>query len=92
MVQNTILITNKVGIHLRPAGKICEHASKFHSKITLVHGDKNVNAKSLLSVLSACVRSGDEITLICEGDDEKEALDKLLDTIEEINHLYEEKI
>lgn len=39
------------------------------------------NAKSVLSVLGACVKSGDEITLICDGEDEQEAIDSLADLI-----------
>ena len=40
------------------------------------------SAKSVLSVLGACVKCGDEITLICEGDDEEEALKALVGVIE----------
>ena len=40
------------------------------------------NAKSVLSVLGACVKSGDEIELICEGEDEEEALKKMVEAIE----------
>ena len=40
------------------------------------------NAKSVLSVLGACVKSGDEITLVCEGEDEQAAIDALVALIE----------
>ena len=44
--------------------------------------ETTANAKSVLSVLGACVKSGDEITLICEGEDEQEALDALVAAVE----------
>ena len=50
--------------------------------ITFQFRDTTANAKSVLSVLGACVKSGDEITLICEGEDEQEALDALTAAVE----------
>ena len=41
-----------------------------------------VNAKSVLSVLGACVRCGDEIEFICEGEDEQEALEGMIRVVE----------
>ena len=45
--------------------------------------DVAANAKSVLSVLGACVKSGDEIELICDGEDEKEAMDAMVSAIED---------
>ena len=51
--------------------------------ITFKYGGENVaNAKSVLSVLGACVKSGDEIELICEGEDEETALREMIALIE----------
>ena len=41
------------------------------------------NAKSVLSVLGACVKSGDEIEFVCEGVDEKEALAAMVQAVED---------
>ncbi len=73
---------NPTGLHLRPAGNLCKEAMKFKSKVTFEYRGNTANAKSVLSVLGACIKSGDEITLICEGEDEKEALDSLIAYIE----------
>jgi phosphocarrier protein len=54
----------------------------FQSRITFDYDGNQANAKSVLSVLGACIKSGDEITLICEGEDEQEALKFLVDYIE----------
>ena len=56
------------------------------NKIQIVHNISvcggTANAKSVLSVLGACVKSGDEITLVCEGEDEQAAIDALVALIE----------
>lgn len=51
--------------------------------ITFKYGGENIaNAKSVLSVLGACIKSGDEIELICEGEDEQKALKEMVELIE----------
>ena len=54
---------------------------KYKSLITFTFEDCTANAKSVLSVLGACVKCGDEIELTCEGKDEKEAMDALIAAI-----------
>ena len=78
MVSKSVVIKNPTGLHLGPAGNLCKEAIQFKSLITFQFRDSTANAKSVLSVLGACVKSGDEITLVCEGVDEKEALDHLV--------------
>ncbi len=82
MVSRKVTVTNPTGLHLRPAGNLCREAMKYKSMITFQFRDTTANAKSVLSVLGACVKSGDEITLICEGEDEQEALDALTAAVE----------
>lgn len=82
MLTQAIKIKNPTGLHLRPAGNLCKEAMKFKSKITFEYRGNTANAKSVLSVLGACIKSGDEITLICEGEDEREALQSLIAYIE----------
>ena len=84
MVSQRVVIQNFSGLHLRPAGVLCGMAGKFESEITFDHEDSiNVNAKSILSVLTACVKKGDVILLKCSGVDEKEALMALVKIIHE---------
>ena len=82
MVSRKVTVTNPTGLHLRPAGNLCKEAMKYKSMITFQFRDTTANAKSVLSVLGACGKSGDEITLICEGEDEQEALDALTAAVE----------
>ena len=74
MVKQKVTITNPTGLHLRPAGIFCNTASSFKCKVTFVYGNTTANAKSVLSVLGACIKRGDEIELICDWEDEEEAM------------------
>lgn len=82
MVSQKVVITNPTGLHLRPAGVLCNEAMKFSSKVTFKYGDDVSNAKSVLSVLGACIKSGCEIELICEGEDEEVALAAMIKAVE----------
>ena len=81
MVRQKVVIKNPTGLHLRPAGNLCKEAIKYKSLITFTFRDSTANAKSVLSVLGACVKCG-EIELICDGPDEEEALTALTEAIE----------
>ena len=83
MVSKKVVINNPTGLHLRPAGIFCNTAVHFDSKITFQHDTTTSNAKSVLSVLGACIKKGDEIELICEGPDEEEALAAMVKAIED---------
>ena len=81
MISQKITITNPSGLHLRPAGNVCNEAMKYKSLITFSFDGGTANAKSVLSVLGACVKCGDEIELVCEGADEREAMKALVGAI-----------
>ena len=89
MVSKQVVISNPTGLHLRPAGNLCREAMKFKCKVNFTYNDgkATANTKSVLSVLGACIKSGDEITLVCDGEDEEAALAHVVDFIE--NHLGE---
>ena len=82
MVSQTVFIKNPTGLHLRPAGILCKEAMRYRSLITFTCRESTANAKSVLSVLGACVKCGDEVVLICEGEDEQEALEALVAAVE----------
>lgn len=82
MVSQKVVIQNPTGLHLRPAGILCKTAMQFKSLITFTFENTTANAKSVLSVLGACVRSGEEIEIICEGADEKAALAAMIEVVE----------
>lgn len=83
MVSQKVVIKNPTGLHLRPAGILCKEAMEFKSMITFTFRDNTANAKSVLSVLGACIKCGDEIELFCDGVDEDEALKAMVKLIED---------
>lgn len=83
MVSSKVVVNNPTGIHLRPAGLLCQLALEFNSKIDIKFNETTANAKSVLSVLGACVKTGDEIEIVCEGEDEEEALRTIVKAIED---------
>ncbi len=82
MVSQKVVIKNPTGLHLRPAGVLCKEAMKYKSVTTFTFRESTANAKSVLSVLGACVKNGDEIEFVCQGEDEEEALKGLVEAVE----------
>ena len=80
MVSQKVKIKNPTGLHLRPAGILCKEAMQFQSLITFTFRESTANAKSVLSVLGACVKSGDEIEFHCDG---QEALETMVKAVED---------
>ena len=82
MVRQKVVISNPTGLHLRPAGLFCYMANKFDCKVMFEYDNTSANAKSVLSVLGACIKSGDEITLVCDGNGEEDALKAMVEAVE----------
>ncbi len=82
MVSQKVVVKNPTGLHLRPAGVLCKAAMQYKSLITFQRGSTTANAKSVLSVLGACVKCGEEIEITCSGSDEEEALAALIAVVE----------
>lgn len=82
MVSQKTTVVNKSGLHLRPAADLSKLASSMTSDITIIAGEKKVNPKSVLVLMSAGITKGTEIEVICEGENEAEDLKKLIEAIE----------
>ena len=70
-------IVNPTGLHTRPGNMFVKKAKEYASTITIVKGDKRVNAKSLLTLMKAGISQGDRVSIEAEGADEKEAVEGL---------------
>ena len=81
MISRDTTIQNSVGLHARPATFFIQKANSYKSSLWVEKGDRRVNAKSLLGVLSLGISKGMTITLIADGVDEEEAIDGLCDLI-----------
>ncbi len=82
MVSQKVKIKNPTGLHLRPAGILCELAMNYKCKVTFkTDNHYEANAKSVLGVLGAGVKSGEEIEICCDGIDESEALAAIITAV-----------
>jgi len=77
MAEISFVIKNKVGLHARPASVFVREASKFKSAITVIYGDTQANAKSILNVLILGASQGAAISIRAEGEDAEAALQAL---------------
>ena len=81
MEKRDFHIIAETGIHVRPATLLVQAASKFGSDINLEYNGKSVNLKSIMGVMSLGVGQNADVTITAEGDDEKDALDAIADTM-----------
>ena len=82
MLSRDVTIVNSMGLHARPATFFVQNAHKYKSTIWVESGDRKVNAKSLLGVLSLGIAKGMTVTLIADGYDEEDALAGLAELID----------
>lgn len=82
MVSQKIIVKNEQGLHMRPAGAFVKLASKYKCNITIAANGKKINGKSVMNLIGACIKCGTEMEIKCDGDNEKEALNTLIDFVE----------
>ena len=84
MIRQDILFTCPDGLQARAASMLAQCANRYAARITFTLGQKTVNAKSLMGVLSLGVSAGETITLYATGDDEQAACDALVEQFRSI--------
>jgi phosphocarrier protein HPr len=77
----TLTIRHEVGLHARPAAIFVKAANRFKSQIMVEKDGQEVNAKSILSVLTLGVGQGSVVTIRAEGEDEVEAIEALRELV-----------
>ena len=82
MIERTVTISNKNGLHARPAAEIVKTAAKFKSEITLVRDDLEVNGKSIMGVMMLAAEYGSTLVLRADGVDAEDAVKALSTLIE----------
>ncbi|MDO4712035.1 MAG: HPr family phosphocarrier protein [Peptostreptococcaceae bacterium] len=83
MLKRELIVQNKTGLHARPASEFVKKASTFRSSVFIEFGEKNINAKSIVGLLSAGIGYGSRLVLAVEGEDENEAMEALAALISE---------
>ncbi|MCI6640370.1 MAG: HPr family phosphocarrier protein [Pygmaiobacter massiliensis] len=76
MVSARVKVVNTQGLHMRPAQLLVNALSRFESEVTLVANGKSINGKSIMYLMTACLKQGDEVEIQCDGADEKKALEE----------------
>ena len=77
MKQFSYVITDKEGIHARPAGVVVAEAKKYASNVTIEKKGKSADLKRIFGVMSLCVKCGEEVVLKVEGADEEAAAEAI---------------
>ncbi len=83
MVKFDYILTDKDGIHARPAGLFVKQATAFKSNISIAKGEKQADAKRLFAIMGLAAKQGDTITVIADGEDENEASASLQEFLKE---------
>ena len=83
MVERSVTVVNRLGLHARAAARLVRAASAFRSNVHLERADRSAaaDAKSILSVLMLAASRGTSLRVVAEGDDEGAALDAVCDLI-----------
>lgn len=81
--EKEVIVKNESGLHARPASLFVKKANDFQSEITIIFDGKEVQAKSILDVMSLGAKQGSKIILKAEGEDALEAVEQLASFIEE---------
>ena len=66
-------ITDPVGIHARPAGILVKEIKKYASTVTVIKGEKEVNALRLMALMGMGIKQGDTVKVTIDGADEDAA-------------------
>ena len=83
MMQQDVLIINKLGLHARASAKLTQLASRFKSEVMLSRDKRRVNAKSIMGVMMLAAGKGTTINVEANGEDEAEAMQAVLGLIKD---------
>ena len=82
MVSKKVKVVNSQGFHMRPVTTFVGDMGKYGSDIKILSKGNEINGKSLMAIVAACRKCGDEIEVQCSGDDEDAALQEAVGMIE----------
>jgi phosphocarrier protein len=81
MVERSVQIVNRNGLHARPAAEIVKAAARFKSDITIIRDDLEVNGKSIMGVMMLAAEYGSTVALRADGPDATEAVETIAQLI-----------
>ncbi|QFK72806.1 HPr family phosphocarrier protein [Pradoshia sp. D12] len=77
MIEKEVTVQLKTGLQARPAALFVQEASRFSSDIFIIDGEKKVNVKSIMGLMSMAIGTGKTVILAADGQDEEEAIEVL---------------
>lgn len=77
MIEKTVVVSMMGEAEERPVAVLVQIASQYDSKVNLVTGDKRINAKSIMGMMSMNFENGSELTIVADGADEEAAVNAL---------------
>lgn len=81
MIQQTVSLNKKNGMYAQTINQLVQAASRFNSDLYLTHKGRKVNLKSVLGIMSLGIPRQAEIIVEASGQDEKEALEQIIETL-----------
>ncbi|MBI5451087.1 MAG: HPr family phosphocarrier protein [Gammaproteobacteria bacterium] len=76
-MSRRVEIINRLGLHARAAAKLATLAARFDAQIHVRHGERTVNAKSIMGLMMLAAVPGTRLDIIAEGGDEQQAIDEI---------------
>ncbi len=77
MITRTVTVTNRAGLHTRPASMIVRTASKYDAEFFIQKDGYEINGKSIIGVMTLAAEQGAALTLVFDGEDEDEAAEAM---------------
>ena len=81
-LSEEMLITNKLGVHLRPAQKFVQTVLKFKCDVHVHKDGQRINAKSIMGLLTLAAANGARVMVVCDGEDAEDAMNAVRVLIE----------
>lgn len=92
MIKQEITIRCTDGLHIRPCEMIVVFLNNIESSVKIIKENTEINAKSVISLLSLCIKKNDKLTLIIDGKNENEDLKKIISFLKDKRYIIIERI
>lgn len=81
MISGTVTIVNKLGLHARAATRLVNCASAFECEVWIGNGEKSVNGKSIMGILTLAASRGTDLIIKADGMDKREAIESIIELV-----------
>ena len=83
MIERNVVVTNRAGLHTRPASMIVREAAKYDAEFLIQKDGYEINGKSIIGVMTLAAEQGAHLTLVLDGSDEAKAAEALAQLFED---------